>query len=182
MNDKLMDRLQSLTRKAKIMQETGFSPVEVKDSVDSICKMLGDNYPIAILEAVLKIYKDRLNNIVKKEMPEIMLELGVAELKLSTGEHLENKKIVSGKVKDREEAAKWLMGIGRDDLIKTTLKFGNGEVDDILLKKLAGYSYVRTDDVNYQSLNVIIRDQYKEGILPPPEAIEMSVFDEVKIK
>lgn len=182
MNDKLMDRLQSLARKAKIMQETEFSPLEVKDSVDSICKMLGDNYPIAILEAVLKIYKDRLNNIVKKEMPEIMLELGVTELKLSTGEHLENRKIVSGKIKDKAAAAEWLTEKGREDLIKTTLKFGKGEVDDVLLKQLNGYSYERSDDVNYQSLNVLIRDLYANGELPPAAAIEMSVFDEVKIK
>jgi hypothetical protein len=183
MNKDLIDRLQILTGKVKMMTANDMG--EKKEFIiEKVCEYLGETFSIETLEAILKIYKGRLKEMTDKEMPEIMMELGVPEIVLPTGERLKNEKIINATIKDKYAAWEWIKKIGREDVVKTVLKFGKGEVDDVLIKMLSsnGYSYEKDDTVHHQTLNKMIREMYKAGEkLPPPNAIEAIPFDRVKI-
>lgn len=178
-----MSRLKLLAGEASILAEK--DTLDMNQILKTFETSFGHLFPIDAIEKLLEIYKARLNNIVKVEMPAIMIENELTSATLDNGVSLSIKKVLSPKVIDKEKEIAWIEEIGFSDSVKTELKFGKGEIDKKLETYLEknGYSFDREDNVHFQTLSKIIRDRYNEGEgLPPADAIQVTPFDIVEIK
>lgn len=143
-----------------------------------------DNLPICVIEKMLEDQKANLNRLVRGEMPRIMIEEELQQVVLDDGRVLKLKKGINPKVKDKEKMIAWIEEINMPEVVKTELKFPKGEADKKLMSYLekGGYSYEKDDSVHYMTLKKIVSDRYENGEgFPPEDAIEVTVYDEVKI-
>lgn len=183
MNNESMSRLKRLAGEASILAEK--DTLDMNQILKTFETSFGVLFPIDAIEKILEIYKKRLSNIVKVEMPAIMIENELTSATLDNGIRLSIKKILSPEVIDKEKEIAWIEKIDHSESIKTVLRFGKGDVDKKLEKYLTkyGYSFEREDSIHYQTLSKIIRDRYNEGEgLPPADAIQVTPFDIVEIK
>lgn len=86
------------------------------------------------LDAELKQAKQDLNQLEREDLPTLMEELGLTELKLNDGSKVSIKEQVDAAIteKKREPALRWLLDNGYGGLIKTevTIGFNRGERDE----------------------------------------------------
>ena len=84
-----------------------------------------------VLMADLAEKTEQLRDIAEKQLPELMLSLGIREFKLTDGSSLVIKKFYQASISDekRNLAFTWLRDNNHDDLIKHefTAVFGKGE-------------------------------------------------------
>ena len=82
-------------------------------------------------ETRLKILKEQAREIVEKQLPDAMAEIGVAKFTLTDGSEVTVKPYYSAKISDdkREECFTWLQDHGHEALIKdeVVLTFNRGE-------------------------------------------------------
>jgi hypothetical protein len=135
------------------------------------------------LEENLEAENKKLNQIRQEIFPNLMKELGLMELKTSSGDKIELKKTVttSIKVENRVKAYEWLRKHGFGSLIKTlvTARFGRGEEGKAqkLLKKLISEKFVAefSENIASQTLSAFGREQIEKG-KPLPEKL-FSLFE-----
>jgi hypothetical protein len=88
---------------------------------------------VAVLEAQLKERKAALTKIRQEDLPELMLEVGLSEFRLSTGERLVVKEEISCAITEAKypQALQWLTDHGHGALIKTVVavEFGRGDLE-----------------------------------------------------
>jgi hypothetical protein len=153
--------------------------------VQALIADLGATPSIAVLEEVVKHYKEVVRSILTKDLLEWMQENDMdtfenEDVKVSIATY------VSAKVQDPDKAFQWLQSHQYGDLIKDSLDFQKGELSPELEEAIAsfGVSYSKKSGIHPQSLKKIISDRLKSGeALPDAEdGIEVNYFDECRVK
>ena len=145
------------------------------------------NLSIEMLETIIANVKDRYNQIVMHDLPLLFEEMGVNSVTLANGKSakLETVWSVSTKDRDRGLLAEWLESHELGGLIKDSLLFEKGDVDEALVTELRekGKQFSRSSDVNAAALKAALKRHMEDGgDLPPEEAVAVSIFPRVNVK
>lgn len=142
-------------------------------------------------ELKLSELKKNLERLSREDIPQIMNNLGLSQIKLSTGETLTiADKIKANIAKKNLEIAFANMVNGEKDLIAQKAIAGlfkseisiEGEDPKILeLLVQNNIPYNTSKDIHYQTLNKYCREQIENG-KPIPEGISVFQYQETKIK
>lgn len=146
------------------------------------------------LEEEQKKLSEELKQIVEIKMPEILMEIGIEEFKLSTGEKLKLSTYYSASISEadpanRDAAFAWLRQHGHDSIIKNEVKgtFGKGEeqrADEVFrqLEALAPGLFTRKSLVHPQTLKSFVKELCEAGTPPPAEPFKLYIGKKVTIK
>lgn len=142
------------------------------DRVTVLAKLLVEQESlVAVLEEDLKNAKAAALKTKREDLPELMREFGLLELRLDTGQRIEVKEDIECKIPEnrRTEAMAWLNGHGFGGLIKTvvTVEFGRGEIEtaEQLAGKLIddGLPAVALETVHPATLKAFVNEQLAAG-------------------
>ena len=129
-------------------------------------------------EADLKKFKQEILEMETRTIPDIMMELGVAEFTNTDGVKVTIKPFVSASIpKNRmEEAHTWLKDNGHGDLIKHLVSVDVGKQCDDASRALMALSKLGLDptdkeNVHSQTLKAFVREQVEAG-----EPIPLELF------
>lgn len=134
-------------------------------------EMIAAERDVEVAEAELAEKKRRATQLREESVPMAMLELGVKEFTLTTGEKVTIKQDVyaSIPVANRYDAFKWLDDNGFGGLLKTsiTANFGRGE-EEMVKRALGaldniGVEAIEKQDVNAMTLKAWLREQLEAG-------------------
>lgn len=162
-----------------------FDKPATDDAVAAIKDFLGETTSLAALEQALKEYKADRDRILTGDLLEWMRE---NDLEMFENEDVKVKitTYVSPKIKDDEQAFKWLTDNEYGDLIKDTLAFPKGELTEEVEAELAerGLSYTKKSGIHHQSLKKIISDRLKAGESLPSEddGMDLTFYDICDVK
>lgn len=148
------------------------------------------------LEDELSEAKRVLRQIEREDLPMLMAELGISELKLEDGSVVSVKEDCECSITERtrEPALRWLAENGFGGLIKVQVvaAFGRGERDEALkvFEKLAadaeeaeGTADVSLkEDVHASTLKAFVREQISEGKPLPLDLFNVVPFNKATIK
>lgn len=144
-----------------------------------------------LLEEQLKATNERLRIITEKEMPDIMMELGMEQIKLTTGEKLTMSKFYNASIKPefQDAAFKWLRENGHDAIIKNKVEgsFGKGEDEKfqetmkLLEHTIPGVFSAKTS-VHAMTLKSFVKEQIEAGREVPAEPFGIFIGNKVKVK
>jgi hypothetical protein len=164
---------------AKINDLSGlaFEARELTDKIERHSKLLGE-------------YQERLRIILEGEMPEIMMEIGMEQLKLTTGEKLTMTKYYAANIKEENRAAafKWLRENNFDSLIKNEVKgkFGKGE-DEVVKRIMATLNTIvpgvfeSKESVHPMTLKSFVKEQIEAGKEVPTDTFSVFIGNKIKI-
>ena len=132
-----------------------------------------------LLEERIAEVNRKYNRLADEDLPQLMIEVGVAKIELETGETVEVKPTYGAHIKaeNKPEAFQWLRQKGFDDIIKNTvsLAFGRGEDDRaqefIDVATAAGHVPDQKTDIHPQTLKAWVRERIESG-----ESIPMELF------
>lgn len=152
----------------------------------------GETPPIELLEAVLKHYNKKKNDLLINKVPDLMRELGISEMIMEDGTKVKLNNEVNVSNTNKPAICNWLKNHGHGDDVKNILQFDKGEyskkIEQYLKKE--GYSFSIGEDIHYQTLKKIMRlkleakgkeGQEKFAELPPEDIAKVSVFEIAKI-
>lgn len=154
----------------------------VKAQVDYEDKM-------ANLEDLLTETKKNLDAIRTVTLPEVMKELGLSRVDLTTGEKLMIKTVIGAsiKIENRFKAYQWLRNHGFGSLIKNRViaSFGMGQekkatqILSFLLKKKC--EVIAEESVHTGTLSAFVREQLEDGKKIPQSLLGVFQYEESKI-
>ncbi|CAB4182513.1 hypothetical protein UFOVP1090_17 [uncultured Caudovirales phage] len=142
---------------------------------------------ISDLENKLKIRSERLRFLTEVSMPEIMMEIGMEQIKLLTGEKCTMTKFYAPSIppETQEQAFAWLRQTGNDSIIKNKVEasFGKGEDEKVnkLMEQLIDYGFTCKTSVHPMTLKSFVKEQMESGN-SLPDSIKVHVGNKVKIK
>lgn len=131
------------------------------------------------LEKQLAAAKASMYRLEREDLPALMNEIGLTEIKLSSGKVITIKEDCDVKLTaERKEAGlKWLIDNGYGGLIKTAvaIEFGRGEHDEALHAKALlekDFGQVQLDEnVHHSTLKAFVKERMAAG-----EAIPLDLF------
>lgn len=175
-------------------EETDFEAIP-QEKLNSLGKLAAEQHALSqaieVAQAALDAQQERLRIILEKEMPDIMMELGMEQIKLLTGEKLTMTKFYSASIKPefQEVAFKWLRDNGHDAIIKNKVEgsFGKGEdekVQEIMQKLEEAVPGVFTckTSVHAMTLKSFVKEQIEAGREIPAEPFGIFIGNKVKVK
>jgi hypothetical protein len=124
---------------------------------------------VAAAELALKTLKEKLAAVQLQELPDAMLEIGLAYVELTTGDSVSIDKFYSGSIKDtKPQALVWLKKNNHDSIIKTNFVLPVGrdpvktvKIQQILLKNKL--DFILDENVHPQTLKAFIREMTEAG-------------------
>jgi hypothetical protein len=133
--------------------------------------MLRQQHRVAILTEELASEKERLLKIQREDLPGLMLELGLSEFVLKTGERIVVKDDVAVNIpaERQVEAMRWLSDHGFGGLIKTvvSVEFGRGEIESAeeLARRLQEEELPAqaVETVHTATLKAFVKEQLEKG-------------------
>lgn len=143
------------------------------------------------MEEALKQKGERLRQILEQSMPDVMMEIGIDEIRLTTGEKLIKKPYYSASIKpeNQDAAFSWLRANGHDALIKNKVEgsFGKGEDDSVAkimetLNEVAPGVFSCKASVHPMTLKSFVKEQCEAGTPPPAETFNLFIGQKVTIK
>lgn len=144
---------------------------------------------IEIKEIELAKLKERVNLLSTKTIPDLMLELGLQEIKLSNGAKVKIEPFYSAKIPDgkKEEAYKWLETTNNNGIIKcnVVLPFPKGsrtlalKALEILQKKFP--AVILDESIHHSTLKAFVREQITTNKPIPHELFGIYVGNTTKI-
>lgn len=145
---------------------------------------------VAELEERLKKAKAELLTLERVDIPELMAEIGLSELKTSDGAVLSIKEEVDAKISEANRAAamEWLVAHNFSGLIKTgvTVTFSRGDHEgaEALAQKLSGeYPAVEVkEDVHPGTLKAFVKEQLAAGTALPFDLFGIFPYSKAVIK
>jgi hypothetical protein len=131
--------------------------------------------------------------ITESKMPEILMEIGIEEFKLTTGEKLKLTTYYSASLSDenpqKEVAFEWLRKNGHDSIIKNFVNgtFGKGEEKKAeeafkLLAKKFPDIFTKKSGVHPMTLKSFVKELCEAGTPPPAEPFKLFIGKKVTIK
>lgn len=142
------------------------------------------------LEDQLKDAKEMLRMTEREDLPMLMAELGISELKLEDGSVVKVVEEVDCRISDatRERALKWLADNGFGGLIKTQVVavFGRGERDQALkaFEKLVDEpaDVSLKEEVHPSTLKAFVKEQIAAGTALPLDAFNVFFYNKATLK
>jgi hypothetical protein len=148
---------------------------------------------ISVLTEQMKKLGEEHKTITEMKMPEILMEIGIEEFKLTTGEKLKLSTYYSASLSDenpkKEEAFAWLRANGHDAIIKNVIAgtFGKGEekrAEEVFekLNELAPDTFSKKSGVHPMTLKSFVKELCEAGTPPPAEPFKLFIGKKVTIK
>lgn len=146
---------------------------------------------VAQLEAALRDAKEAARRTEREDLPTLMAELGLGEIKLLDGTTVTVAHDVEcGISVERMPAAiAWLTAHGYDGILKTKLsmEFGRGEVDEAEriaceISALSERSVDVAQTIHPQTLKAFVKERMEAGEAIPFDTFGIMPFDRVKLK
>ena len=142
------------------------------------------------LEEELKQLKAAALRIEREDLPLLMTELGLQEIKLGDGSVVKVSEDCDARISDatRTPALAWLNEHGFGGLIKTqiALTFGRGEHDKAIAvqqRLAADFDNVELkEDVHYQTLKAFVKEQLAAGASIPMDLFNVFPYSKATIK
>lgn len=131
---------------------------------------------VRLREERLSEAKAKLRQVQENDLPDLMMELGLRNFTLATGEKIQIKEFVNASLsKERKaEAMSWLKENGAADLIKSevTVAFGKGHEEEAraLAEQIKG---VVETSVHSMTLSAWVKEQFEKGMSIPEELISV---------
>jgi hypothetical protein len=181
----LADRLVTFSNKLKYLNQGEKLDWSQGEEYKKIIDFVGEYPPIKLLEDVLSYYKSKRQDLITKDIPDLMREVGVNKITTTDGVNIKIDSKVTLKVIDPERLGKWQRAHGDADLLKDTIVFPKGEIDDAYLNDLIsqGYSFKHTSGTHPSTLKANIKRRVENGDeLPPDDILEIKLFDVAKVE
>ncbi len=156
-----------------------YDPYRDDAMIENLIKLLGEQFPVAVLDQVKKHYSMKANMIEAKTIPELMMENGVSEIKTSTGLIVKLRTEYTVKTEDQNAMAQWVESNGGESLYKRALRFGKGEDISAIISAAEqhGLSYEQAVEIHPQTLKKFVKDFIEDkGSFPPEEAGVVSMY------
>lgn len=142
------------------------------------------------LDAQLKEAKKRMLVTEREDLPDLMAEAGLTEIKLEDGSRVTIKEEVDTKITDatRGAALKWLLDNGFGGLIKTniSLAFGRGDHDQaskVRDRLAAEYDGVELkEEVHHSTLKAFVKERMAAGDKIPMDLFNVFPYNKAIIK
>ena len=141
-------------------------------------------------EETLKKLKEEHLNIIREQIPDLMMELGVEKMTTSEGATVEVRTLLHARIKgdDKEEAFAWLSDNGLGGIIKNEFKvrFARGEHDEA--KKFeetldsSGIGYSNDESVHHQTLKSTLKELREQGVEFPEKLFGVYEYKEAKVQ
>jgi len=114
-------------------------------------------------EKFVKEAKELISEFSENRIPELMMELGLDEVKTSDGDIVRVEKLYHAKIpeKHKEEAFKWLTDNGMESIIKKRV--------------------VETENVHHNTLKAIVKERYESGEHIPEDLFGIYVKNVTKV-
>lgn len=161
---------------------------DIKQLSDLADELFAAQTRVEELQAELKAAQQAVQRLAEFTIPEAMDDLGVTELKTSSGLVVTvGDEVKAGDLK-RPDGLAWLRKIGEGGAIKTMVgvPFSAGsEADaDQFVERLAGegFAATKTAAVNHMTLKSIIRKKLQEGEEVPMEQLNAHQFRQARVK
>lgn len=182
---------------AAFQEETkAAQPTDSLEKLANLVNLLEDyNDSIADFEASLAEYKERAREISQKEIPELLAQYGLSEIKLKDGRKVTVKQDCRATVKDFDEFYAFMQARGEENLIKTTLELGKMPAVAVLAAQKAvlqatGVAPESKTVIAPQTLFAWVRTNIGLGKTVPDELLDKDsipgvsvyTFSETKIK
>lgn len=156
---------------------------------DTANRMLSAQRGVSYAEAQLVTAKAQLKQVQEEDLPALMAEAGLSEIRLATGEKLTIDRYYGASIPagDREDAFEWLRDNGHGDIIKHTVginfKKGEGREADRAqdLLRSAGFEATNEEKIAPPTLKAFVRVEVEEGRTLPP-SFNVFVGQRAKIK
>lgn len=142
------------------------------------------------MEDALKLEKEELRRLEQEDLPALMDEIGLQEIRLSDGSLIKIQADVQASIKpeNRDRAHKWLVDNGFGGLLKTgvTVSFGRGDREQAVLaaKELLGkYEDVNIkEDVHSSTLRAFVKERLELGGELPTDLFNIHPFNKAVIR
>jgi len=161
------------------------------ERVVQLCELLErQSAEVDLLTDQLRTAKAALLRTEREDLPDLMTELGLTELKLSDGSVVSLKEDVDARITDdtRPGALRWLLDHGFGGLIKTevSLSFGRGEHDDavrVVDELQEHYNNIALkENVHPSTLKAFVREQMAAGTAVPVDLFHVYPYSKATIK
>jgi len=167
-------------------------PQEKLESLGSYAKEARElQVAIDTMTENLKNASEMLRTLLEQKIPDVMMEIGIDEIRLGTGEKLIKKPYYSASIKpeNQDVAFKWLYDNGHDSLIKNKIEATFGKGEDELAEKLfkvieettPGIASMKKS-VHPMTLKSFVKEQCEAGTPPPAEPFSLFIGQKVTIK
>lgn len=141
-------------------------------------------------EAALKAAKAALYRLEREDLPTLMEELGLKEIRLEDGSVIEIKKEVDAKItkENRLAALRWLMDNGYGGLIKTNvaIAFNRGDHDtavEVRNQLAQTYSGVELEEnVHHSTLKAFVKERLTAGDKIPFDLFGIHPYNKAILK
>lgn len=174
-------------------------PTDLQAVKDAAEEMRGIMSRLAKYEEVARELKERFNKLQLEVLPDLMIQAGMQEFTLVTGETVTVKDFVNANIPSltsiedaddtekailldrRDKCIKWLKSVKAEAIIKNKLvaEFGKGQskVASKFAKEIQkqGYASKVEETVHPQTLNKLIREKIADGIEVPSEPFALFV-------
>ena len=173
-----------------LMKDVG----DLKELGEECIKLKALEDDIKDLEEQLEGKKAKAKVISYENIPNILAEKGLSEIKLADGSQVTVKRIVNAylpkedKIEERKKALEWLRKNDLGDIIKNDIlvSFGQGEDNKaVLFAGLAqknGYEPTQKMTVHNQVLKATFRGRLDDGLEIPAELFNLFVGNQTKIR
>ena len=153
-------------------------------------KMRDKEKVLADLEERAKAVKAEVDDISKQRIPDFFDQLGMDEIKLSTGEKVSIKRGFAAHISkvNQDEAYDWLKKNNHEGIIKNELKVDikKGDHDEVAkLQKVLierGLTFSRKESIHGQTLKAFVTEQMTAGTDLPQDKFGVHPLRETKIK
>ena len=133
--------------------------------------------------------ESRIRKLAEEEIPELMRECGLAELKLADGAKVQVVDDIDCGISEERRAAAhaWLREHNLDGIIKSVLaiSFGRGEFKQMsdLAARLQeeGLPVIAVESVHFQTLKATLKEQRAEGVAVPEELFALRPTSKAKV-
>lgn len=173
--------------------------VQPTDSLEKLARLVNlledYNDSIADFESSLAEYKERAREISQKEIPELLAQYGLSEIKLKDGRKVTVKQDCRATVKDFDAFYAFMQDRGEENLIKTTLELGKVPAVAVIAAQKAvlqatGVAPESKTAIAPQTLFAWVRHNIGLGKTAPDELLDKDsipgvsvyTFSETKIK
>lgn len=147
---------------------------------------------IETLEKSLDDVRKHLTDVREKLLPDLLLEHGIADIRLKNGARVTVEKIVCASIKNshRDKAFRWLESKGFGALVKASLvvkaekgEEGGGKIDKLVeTADELGLEAKKTEEVHPQTLKAFVSEQIEKGAELPQDLFGVFIVNRTKIK
>jgi hypothetical protein len=139
--------------------------------------------------SILEEKNGKLDKILRKLIPGIMEELGLAEFKLTDGASIKIKESINASIsaENKPAAYAWLTEHKYDGIIKTKVvsEFGRGDLEHakeaLALLQEQGYSANMDQSIHAMTLKAFVKERLEAGDSIPLDTFGVFEFKEAKI-